>query len=68
MRGSCASGAHQIQCVAFDMSGTFNMLCDVEAIQEWQEFRGKGAAGGVHMDVEITKPECRCRHRADGGE
>ena len=34
MEGSCASGAHQIQCVAFDMSGTFNMLSDVETIQE----------------------------------
>ena len=68
MGGSCASAAQQIQCVAFDMDWTFNMLCDVEAAQEWQEFRGKGAPGGVHMDVETTKQECRWKHGADGGE
>ena len=38
MGGSCVSGAHQIQRVAFDMGGTFDMLCDVEAVQEQQEF------------------------------
>ena len=68
MGGSSVSGAHQIQCVAFDVGWTFNILCDVEAVQERQEFRGKGAAGGVHMNAEITKQECRCRHKADGGE
>ena len=66
MSGSCASGAHKIQCVAFDMGWTFNILCDVEADQEWQEFRGKGAAGestwmlkspSRSVDVEMEQME-----------
>jgi len=41
----CASGAYQIQGVAFGMGGIMDMLFKIEAVQKCQEVRGKRAAG-----------------------
>ena len=49
--------ADQIKSMAMGVGGEVDMLSEVEAVQEVQEFRGMVAVGVVDMEVEITKEQ-----------